>query len=139
MEPETEQPFLVGRDLVEFDRRDLPIYQMAPADLTCAEPMTYGAPLDRLFGDGEFLHIDGHIDGTASVMAPDTAGVAGDPLVELGTLSDSLPLAAGDPTVIAAVLEGMHDGHAAAALHAGWPLENYGDYSGADWTFDGLS
>jgi hypothetical protein len=135
MDPQPEQPFLVGRDLVEFDHRDLPIYKTAAADIACAEPIAYGAPLDRLFGDGESLHID----GSASVMAPDLTGVAGDPLVELGTLSDSLPLAAGDPTVIAATLEGVHDGHAVAALHDGWPLEHYGDFAGVDWTFDGQS
>jgi len=135
MKPQPEQPFLVGQDLVEFDHRDQPIYQTAPADFACAEPLTYGSPLDRLFGDGESLHVD----GSAYATAPELTGIAGDPLVELGTLSDSLPLAAGDPTVIAAAFEGMHDVHAVAALHDGWPLEHYGEYSGADWTFDGQS
>jgi hypothetical protein len=131
MNPEPDQPFLVGQDLVEFDRRDLPIYQTAPADLTSDEPVSWGAPLDRLFGDGENLHID----GAPSATATDITSFAADPLVELPTLADSLPLPPADPAAIAAVLDGAADAHAVVHLHDGLTF----DYSGADWTFDGQS
>jgi hypothetical protein len=131
MNPDPEQPFFVGPDLVEFDRRDVTIYETEPADLTCNEPAAWGAPLDRLFGDGENLHID----GTLIAMATDVADVAPDPLVELTNLSDSLPLPPADSAAAAAALDGASDMHAVAHLHDGWTF----DYCGADWTFDGQS
>jgi hypothetical protein len=131
MKPDPEQPFLVGPDLVEFDRRDVPIYETEPADLTCSEPVCWGAPLDRLFGDAENLHID----GTSLAISTDAIGFAPDPLVELATLADSLPLPPADPVAIAAALDGATDGHAVAHLHDGLTF----DYSGVDWTFDGQS
>ena len=133
MTPEPDQPFLVGCDLVEFDRRDLPIYQTAPADLACTEPVSWGAPLDRLFGDGEDLHVD----GSPIAAAADATAFTPDPLVELGTLADSLPLQAADPAAIGVAIDGPTDAHAhsVAHLHDGWTI----DHSGADWTFDGHS
>jgi hypothetical protein len=131
MNPESDQPFLLGADLVEFDHRDLPIYQTEPADFSCSEPVPWGASLDRLFGDGADLHID----GTLPAAAMDAISVAADPLVELATLADSLPLPAADPAALATVIDGLSDAHAVAHLHDGWTF----DYSGADWTFDGLS
>jgi hypothetical protein len=131
VKPEADQPFLVGPDLVEFDRRDVPIYQTEPGDLACNEPVAWGAPLDRLFGDGENLHID----GTSPATSTDALGFVPDPLVELATLADSLPLPPADPAAIAAVLDGAGDAHVVAHLHDGWTF----DYSGADWTFDGQS
>jgi hypothetical protein len=131
MNREPDQPFLIGADLVEFDRRDRPIYQTEPADLAGENPVSWGAPLDRLFGDGETLHID----DTPSATTTDVTGFAADPLVELATLTDSLPLPPVDPTAIAAVLDGTADSHVVAHLHDGFAF----DYSGADWTFDGQS
>jgi len=131
MNPEPDQPFLVGQDLVEFDRRDLPIYQTAPADLTSDEPVSWVAPLDRLFGDGENLHID----GTSLAISTDAIGFVPDPLVELATLTDSLPLPPADPVAIGAALDGATDAHAVVHLHDGLTF----DYSGVDWTFDGQS
>jgi hypothetical protein len=141
MNPEPDQPFLVGAELVEFDHRDLPIYQTAPADLAGGEPLSWGAPLDRLFGDRDDLHIDGTLHTTTAA----TAGFAPDPLVELATLADSLPLPSGDPA-LAAIVDGP-DAHAVAHLHDGWHDGQHGgqhggltfDYAGIDWTFDGQS
>ena len=132
MKPEADQPFLVSPELVEFDRRDMPIYHTVPADFACTEPLSWGAPLDRLFGDGEELHID----GTPVGIAADASGFAPDPLVELGTLTDSLPLApAGAGPIVGPTTEGGSDVHAVAHLPDAWTF----DYSGADWTFDGQS
>src|SRR5262245_19400314 len=122
---QADQPFLVGPDLVEFDRGDLPIYYTVPADLTCAESLSWGAPLDRVFGDGEDLHMD----GTPIVITADASGFAPDPLVDLGTLTDSLPLAPADAAPVVAFIDGGSDGHAVAHTLTF-------DYSGADWTFD---
>ena len=52
--------FVVGTDLVEFDRSDLPIYA-TPASRWAeagAEPVSYGAPLDRLFGEPGAVFVD---------------------------------------------------------------------------------
>jgi hypothetical protein len=130
MKPEADQPFLVGAELVEFDHRELPIYQTTPADLAGSEPLSWGAPLDRLFGDREDLHIDGTLHATTAA----TTGFGPDPLVELATLADSLPLPSGDP-VPATIVDGAGDAHAVAHLHGGWTV----DYSGIDWTFDSQS
>ncbi len=45
--------FLVGTDLVQFDRSDLPIYATPASRWAEAgvETVSYGAPLDRLFGE----------------------------------------------------------------------------------------
>ena len=46
--------FLVGVDLVEFDRRELPIYASPQArwmDACYDEAPAYGAPVDRVFGE----------------------------------------------------------------------------------------
>jgi hypothetical protein len=94
-----ETTFVVGPDLVEFDRPDLPIYaplesrpglRWADAGLdTC----TLGAPLDRLFGEPGDVFVSGvsGIDQRATAVA--AAMPSGeDPLVALGSLSDGLIL-----------------------------------------------
>ena len=60
--------FLVGVDLVEFDRRDLPIYlkPQSPWAEACVDEDTYGAPLDRVFGEPGDVHIDGIARATNS-------------------------------------------------------------------------
>src|SRR5215217_8723021 len=53
--------FLVGVDLVEFDRRELPIYASPQArwmDACYDEAPAYGAPVDRVFGEPGDVHID---------------------------------------------------------------------------------
>src|SRR5207302_6138164 len=51
--PPSDTAFLVGADLVEFDRHDLPIYATPESQWTDAsrDLGSYGAPLDRLFGE----------------------------------------------------------------------------------------
>ncbi len=90
-----ETTFVVGRDLVEFDRHDLPIYatplsRWADAGLdTCP----YGAPLDRLFGEPGDVFVSGVSGIDQQATAGLTAALTGeDPLVALGSLSDGLVL-----------------------------------------------
>ena len=90
-----ETTFVVGPDLVEFDRHDLPIYttlesRWADAGLdTC----TYGAPLDRLFGEPGDVFVSA-LTGVDHPLAagPAVAWAGEDPLVALGSLSDGLVL-----------------------------------------------
>ena len=88
--------FLVGVDLVEFDRRELPIYaspQTRWMDACYDEAPSYGAPVDRVFGEPGDVHIDsvpGNDEQVASAIAAD------DPLVALGTLADGLAVAGAD-------------------------------------------
>jgi hypothetical protein len=125
----SDPTFLVGADLVEFDRRDLPIYQTAEAaPWTCFDEAPYGAPLDRLFGEPGNVHID----GTAH-EPQDIAAISHDPLVELASLSDGLALP--DTATHAPShgdVFGFGENHAGVHLHDGW----HWDISGADWTFD---
>ena len=83
--------FVVGIDLVEFDRRDLPIYlkPQTPWAEACFDEAAYGAPLDRIFGEPG----DIHIDSSAVSDDPQLAGAAAvgeDPLVLMSGLSDGL-------------------------------------------------
>ena len=58
----SDPTFVVGTDLVQFDRPELPIYQTAEAaPWTCFDEAPYGAPLDRLFGEPGNVHIDGTV------------------------------------------------------------------------------
>lgn len=95
-----ETTFVVGPDLVEFDRHDLPIYATRESPLGSRwadaglDTCTYGAPLDRLFGEPGDVFVSGvssiEHQATAAVAAVVSAGE--DPLVALGTLSDGLIL-----------------------------------------------
>jgi hypothetical protein len=68
--------FLVGVDLVEFDRRELPIYaspQSRWMDACYDEAPSYGAPVDRVFGEPGDVHIDSvpsNDEQVASAIAP---------------------------------------------------------------------
>src|SRR5262245_42267367 len=93
-----DQTFLVGTDLVEFDRRDLPIYQSAEARWDCFDDAPYGAPLDRLFGEPGQVHIDGPVQSDPQ----DIAALLHDPLVGLASLSDGVML----PEAEASALDG---------------------------------
>ena len=135
MNQSTDQTFLIGIDLVEFDRRDLPIYQTEPASFDCTDEMTYGAPLDRLFGEPG----DVHVDGAMARQTHEAVSFVEDPLVDMAALSDGLPF--GGPDVSAAppdvdFSDAVHpvvQAHDPVVhLHDGWSW----DFSGADWTFD---
>jgi hypothetical protein len=128
--------FLVGADLVEFDHRNLPIYQTAEARWDCFDEQPYGAPLDRLFGEPG----DVHIDGAMREPPPDIAALGHDPLVALTSLSDGMilpePLAALDTSVhvppeAATTFDFGAAAHAVVHLHDGWTW----DIAGADWMF----
>jgi hypothetical protein len=95
-----ETTFVVGPDLVAFERSDLPIY--APLDSSSLgsrwadaglDTCSHGAPLDRLFGEPGSVFIGG-TTGLAQPPADMLAAAfaAEDPLVALGTLSDGLVL-----------------------------------------------
>jgi hypothetical protein len=86
-----ETTFVVGPDLVEFDRHDLPIYTTLESRWADAglDVCTYGAPLDRLFGEPGDVFVSAMIGVD---HPPSTAWVGEDPLVALGSLSDGLVL-----------------------------------------------
>lgn len=95
--------FLVGPELVEFDRHDLPIYATPDssaesrwADAGLDTP-SYGASLDRLFGEPGAIFMSGPIGAAehAAALAA-TALAVEDPLVVLSGLSDGLILPASD-------------------------------------------
>jgi hypothetical protein len=125
--------FIVGADLVQFDRPEMPIYQTPEPKWAeaCFDEAPYGAPLDRLFGEPGDLHIDR--------VAPDesqaalTALPGDDPLVVLAALSDGLMLPASEPAAaIATTVDFDAGAHPIVHLHDGWSW----DIAGADWTFD---
>jgi hypothetical protein len=87
-----EPPFVVGQDLVTFDRSGLAIY--ATSDTLWAdagrEAVFFGGPLDRLFGEPAPVFVNAAalpIDQTVA-----TPAFAEDPLVELAGLADGVVL-----------------------------------------------
>lgn len=129
----TDTTFIVGADLVQFDRHELPIYQTPESKWAeaCFDEAPYGAPLDRVFGEPGDLHIDGV--PREEQQAALTALSGGDPLVVLGALSDGLILPASEPAAeIATGFDFGADSHPIVHLHDGWSW----DIAGADWTFD---
>jgi hypothetical protein len=111
--------FLVGADLVEFDRRELPIY-LTPetrwADAGC-EPVAYGGPLDRLFGEPGEVFVDGGIGIHIAISADAaTLPLVEDPLVVLSGLADGLilPVSENDQSVAAL------DDHGSTTTQATW-------------------
>ena len=126
--------FLVGTDLVQFDRSDLPIYATPASRWAEAgvETVSYGAPLDRLFGEPGEVFLDG-----AAGVAPDTLPSTGeDALVALSNLSDGVMLPAADPSSdmheSAAVYDFTADAHVVLHVQDGstW------DQADAGWSFD---
>lgn len=97
-----EPLYLVGADLVEFDRSDLPVYvtpQTMWADAGL-DSNRFGASLDRVFGDAEEIHIASlAIDEEARERA-EAALPAHDPLVVLPGLSDGLSLTLCEPSPV---------------------------------------
>jgi hypothetical protein len=95
--PPSDTAFLIGTDLVEFDRHDLPIYATPDSQWADAasERSLYGAPLDRLFGEPQAVFVSAELAAPASSIGLPTA-IGDDPLVELGGLNDGLMLPAMD-------------------------------------------
>jgi hypothetical protein len=128
--------FVVGTDLVEFDRRDLPIYatpvsRWAEAGL---DTVSYGAPLDRLFGEPGEVFIDG-LAGAADILP----SIGEDALVVLSDLSDGVMLPASEEPAAthgsAAVYDFGADAHVVVHVQdgitwdqadAGWSFEHHG-------------
>ncbi len=136
-----DSTFLVGTDLVEFDRHDLPIYAAPQAHLMDAvhdAPPAYGAPLDRLFGEPGDVHVGGTVPGSGGVPADAVAILADDPLVSLASLTDSLVMSDGHSAVAPEFATHVDfsfgaDSHSVVHLHdaaSAW------DGSGVDATFD---
>jgi hypothetical protein len=129
--------FLVGVDLVEFDRHDLPIYA-APLtrwmDACYDEAPIYGAPVDRVFGEPGDIHIDSVPPSGDDQLA--AAIMADDPLVALSTLADGLIVAGAEPVApeLATSFDFGADGHA-VVHHDGTAW----DLSGSDGIFDYLA
>ena len=103
--------FLVGPELVEFDRHDLPIYASLEsrwADAGLDAP-SHGASLDRLFGEPGDVFVSGMIGAAEQAAALAAAMLpAEDPLVVLGGLSDGLILPTIEPSAWAGALDDNH-------------------------------
>ena len=129
--PPSDTAFLVGADLVEFDRHDLPIYATPQSHWADAgrEAASYGAPLDRLFGEPGTVFVSAELAAPPLSAAASTP-VVDDALVELGGLNDGLMLPAMD----------HEPAHAGAALHLPEIAAVYDFADGLHlhdlWTFD---
>ena len=129
--PPSDTAFLVGADLVEFDRHDLPIYATPQSQWADAgrDAASYGAPLDRLFGEpGETFLTTDFASPTLSAMT--ALPVIDDPLIEHSGLNDGLMLPAMDHEAA----------HASTALHLPEIAAVYDFADGLHlhdlWTFD---
>ncbi len=93
--PPSDSAFLVGADLVEFDRRDLPIYATPESQWADAgrDAAVYGAPLDRLFGEPGAVFVSAELSAPPMTATPAVPAID-DPLVELSGLNDGLILPA---------------------------------------------
>jgi hypothetical protein len=129
--PPSDTAFLVGADLVEFDRHDLPIYATPQSQWADAgrDVASFGAPLDRLFGEPGQVFVSGELTASPIAALPTTA-IVDDPLVELSGLNDGL-------LVPAMEHEPAHD---AGALHLPEIATVYDFADGLHlhdlWTFD---
>jgi len=118
--PSFDATFVVGADLVEFDRRDLPIYDTphSPWAKAGCEIAAHGASLDRLFGDPGEIFVTSVIVGTdqfdAAVIAP---LLIDDPMIVVTGLGDGLILPLPEHDRI-----GTLDDHAGVTLHGSLQL-----------------
>ena len=87
----SDTAFLVGADLVEFNRHDLPIYATPQSHWADAgrDMASFGAPLDRLFGEPGEVFVGAELALTANAALPVTT-IVDDPLVEHSGLNDGL-------------------------------------------------
>jgi hypothetical protein len=132
--PPSDQAFLVGADLVEFDRRELPIYATPESHPGSGwadagrEAASFGAPLDRLYGEPGEVFVSAEIIPQLSTQA--MTSLVDDPLVELSGLNDGLMLPAME----------HEPAHAGAALHLPEITAVYDFVDGLHlpdhWTFD---
>ncbi len=129
-----DSSFLVGADLVQFDRHDLPIYltpeTRAESPWTDAghDAATYGLPLDRLFGEPGEVFVSMVLGADEAAAVTSFASIVDDPVVTLDNLVEALILPASEH-----VPATFHDFSAGALpLHDAWA----GDLSATDWIFD---
>ena len=141
-----EPVFVVGPDLVEFHRPDMPIYA-APesrwADAGLDIP-AYGAPLDRLFGEAEPVFVSGPFadaplpDSLPTMEVTGDIGGGGDSLVMIDSLSDGAslpdlgPASASPSHEVATIFEAGAESFAAVHLLLDAPWDGAGDF----WSFD---
>jgi hypothetical protein len=87
----SDTAFLVGADLVEFNRHDLPIYATPQSHWADAgrDMASFGAPLDRLFGEPGEVFVGAELALAANAALPVTT-IVDDPLVEHSGLNDGL-------------------------------------------------
>ncbi|MBM3650491.1 MAG: hypothetical protein FJX11_22165 [Alphaproteobacteria bacterium] len=129
----SDPAFIVGSELVEFDRRDLPIYLSRDASWmdACYDEAPSGAPLDRVFGEPGEIHVDGIVPGGGELQAV-IAPLADDPLVSLATLSDSVGAQNLAPATAPELATQFDLGTDAAIVQPA----DHADLSGLDTTFD---
>ncbi len=126
--------FLVGADLVHFDRHDLPIY-LTPetgADSHWAnaghDAVGYGVPLDRLFGEPGEVFVSMSLGPDEAAAFKSLTTIVDDPVVTLGNLVEALILPASEH-----VPARFHDfGADALPVHDAWAS----DLTATDWIFD---
>lgn len=137
--PAIDATFLIGTDLVQFDRSELPIYAAPQSRWTEAchdEAPAYGAPVDRLYGEPGEVHLDSVPVSEADRLVSDLM-VTDDPLIGLATLADGLALAASEaPTPeLATSFDFGAESHSVVVTHDALPW----DLSGSDGLFDYLA
>ena len=137
--PAIDATFLIGTDLVQFDRSELPIYAAPRSRWMEAchdEAPAYGAPVDRIYGEPGEVHLDG---GPLPDAGSDLSSLvlADDPLIALATLADGLTLAASEaPTPeLATSFDFGAEAHPVIVTHDATPW----DLAGSDGTFDYLA
>ena len=133
--------FLVGVDLIEFDRRDLPIYlkPQTPWAEACVDEDTYGAPLDRVFGEPGDIHLDGIAHAPDQQQEAGIPAVGDDPLILHTALSDGLMLSMPEPSAAPAAPEATAAFDFGADAHAVVHLDDGASWNAADGTFDFLA
>src|SRR5690348_3101049 len=141
-----ETLYLFGADLVEFDRRDLPIYADRPTLWADAgrDMTVYGAPLDRLYGETADVHVATYAINEEERDVAEALIPRDDPLVALPHLVDGLVLpvceqpaalenlAHARPTPGIPALYDFGDHHLPLSVHEGWGW----DLGRPDWTYD---
>jgi len=130
--PPSDGAFLIGTDLVEFDRFDLPIYATSESQWADAgrDAAVYGVPLDRLYGELGEVFVGGEPMAQQLTTAPALPAID-DPLVELGGLNDGLILPAMEYEPAHA-----HGAHHLPEIATVYDFSYGGLHMNDSWTFD---
>lgn len=126
--------FLVGADLVQFVRHDLPLYLTPETRVESPwadaghDAATYGLAADRLFGEPGEVFVSMVLGADEAAAVTSVTSIVDDPVVTLGNLIEALVLPASEH-----VPATFHDFSAdALPLHDAWA----GDLAATDWIFD---